>query len=230
MKDTELEKIVQPIFEGIDKSAGEKIFRNFKFYTSKTTKISLPYPWFCASDKEFIGLVEDPSFFYRCPQNGMTCEYVIVPLFYTQVKHEPDCQNPKVCKETFRYLANFMFQSKQEQEETISFMVENDFYDDRLQFFWTTECKNRHIFSISSAPEIIQQETTKGAYTTAQSTVNHVCSKYLGLDSVSSSATEVFSKIEDLFKEQIDRDELNEYWQLPGLLKDALKQDYSKKK
>ncbi|GEM_PF-5037461 len=227
---TELEKIIQPIFEEIDKSAGESIFRNFRFHTSKKTKISLPYPWFCASDKEFMGLVEDPSFFYRCSKNGMTSEYVIIPLFYTQVKHEPNCQNPKVCNETFKYLTNFMFQSQKKQEEQISFMIENNFYDDRLQFFWATECQNRHMFSISSAPEIIQDETKKGTYTITQPTIKYLCSKYNGLDSVSSQAIELFSQIDDIFKESINRGELNESWQLPCILKDVLKQDYSKKK
>jgi len=234
MQETEFEKIIKPVFAEISESDSERIFRTFDFCISEKTGIILPHPWFCANDKEFMNLVENPLFFHHHVHNGLITEYVVTPLFYIMLRHKPDCTKPKTCEETVAHMVNFLFKESKEQDDIIDFMVRNNFYDERLQFSLENNpgekrADRKYILCISSSPEVIHDVSIgDGIYSTSNSQIKYHCQKHAGFEKISKRETDAFSKIEAIFKKNVARGSLDKQPDLAGVLKEILEQNYAK--
>lgn len=228
MDETELEKIVQPVFESVHSNFGQRIWKSFKWYTCEGKQSNIPLPWFCANDTEFLTLLNEPHYFYRCTYKGINAEYVVVPYFYSLIDHTKACKNPKVCNHTFEYMVEFLLSSKEEQEEILKQLSEEQRFEDRLQFLLTGGSQE-HVFSVSCIPEVqlnksdyFEHKYTSQYYRTARRD---------GMKHLNAHKREVFSKIEKLFEGGLSRTEIKNYqWTFGPLLRDALVQGYGGKK
>lgn len=218
MRETELEKIVIPTFECIQKQSVEKfnvrkhnVERLSHKYHNKTSHNDVEHlvylPWFCGSDNKFLELLRSPHFFYQCKHNGLLTEYVVTPFFHTVPKHTKSCKDPVVCKHTFNYMVNFLMLSDDEQFEEIGQLIDDNFYSDRLQFLWlkSENEDKRHICTVYSSQAI---KLNADGYFDIDSEPKYLINEHSGMEKLVGNSFAIFSKMMGLFDEGVARKDL----------------------
>lgn len=228
MAETEFEKIVCKVFADINPDFADRWFHNLDIEKDGKT---IWLPWFCSekTDKQddFLKLLKDPYYFYRCGHNGMITEYVVTPHFHAMVKHDASCIEPKICSHTADYVYDLLFEPREKFNAVVDFLLSGNLYDDRLQFLLTEPSSDRHMAQIALSPQTRLDE--KGEIVICDENTAYGFSKWDVLKTASRPALKIFAKIESMFGQNIDRDDISACWELPQLLKEAIKQDYSKK-
>jgi len=227
MIETELEKVVKQVFSaGKQKNVCRK-FHHFKYETIEGKKLNVAIPWICATNDEFNEFLKDAYFFYQNNGKGIVVEYVVNLLFFVVAKHDKKCEDAVVCCHSSDYVRSFMTKSLFEQEKIVDLMVRDDFYNERLQFFWNKSNGGQHIFSIMSKPDF--DFCADGFFNQKKDVVMYSTHRFDGFKTLPEETNAVFIDIEKLFKDNINRENVYDNAEFQGLLMQALHQDYCKK-
>ncbi|MBI4140245.1 hypothetical protein HY485_00240 [Candidatus Woesearchaeota archaeon] len=226
MEETELEKIIQPIFAEVGDDCGARRFHSASLLRGTShDAIALPRPWFCAGDEEFKEFMRNGQIFYKCATSVVMREYVITPLFYVRTGHDASCYDPSICKHTTDYIVNFLMKPLNEQEKEIDKLIVEGLFNDRLQLLWQMG-NVPHIFQLGS--EAAVKHNDAGYFVSTGNSAHYYAQFFEGVAKVPEHAQVVLRKMWQLFdKKEIVRGELHKYPGLPALIKKAVRQPYT---